>query len=55
MAPGGIRAGAAGHDSGFIHPRGNAAFPVGGAGVQIELVQAPPEIVAAWRAAKDAP
>jgi len=55
MAPGGIRAGAAGHDICFIHPRGNEAFPVGGAGVLIELVQAPPEIVAAWQAAKDAP
>jgi len=54
MAPGGIRAGAAGHDICFIHPRANEAFPVGGAGVLIELVQAPPEIVAEWQAAKDA-
>ena len=54
MAPGGIRAGAAGHDICFIHPRANEAFPVGGAGVLIELVQAPPEVVSAWRAAKDA-
>lgn len=55
MAPGGIRAGAAGHDICFIHPRANEAFPVAGAGVLIELVQAPPEIVAAWQAANDAP
>ena len=54
MAPGGIRVGAAGHDICFIHPRANEAFPVGGAGVLIELVQAPPEVVSAWRVAKDA-
>lgn len=35
MTPGGIRRGAAGHDVCFIHPKG------GGAGVLIELVQAP--------------
>ncbi len=54
MAPGGIRAGAAGHDICFIHPRANEAFPVAGAGVLIELVQAPAGVIAAWRAAKDA-
>lgn len=42
FAPGGIRKGAAGHDVCFIHPRGNDAFPIGGEGVLIELVQAPP-------------
>ena len=47
MAPGGIRKGAAGHDICFLHPKGNDEFPVGGEGVRIELVQAPPEIVAA--------
>jgi lactoylglutathione lyase len=47
MAPGGIRKGAAGHDICFLHPKGNDEFPVGGEGVLIELVQAPPEIVAA--------
>jgi lactoylglutathione lyase len=45
LAPGGIRKGAAGHDICFLHPRGNDEFPVGGEGVLIELVQAPPEIV----------
>ncbi|GAB4181820.1 MAG: VOC family protein [Rhodocyclaceae bacterium] len=45
FAPGGIRKGASGHDICFIHPKGNAAFPVGGEGVLIELVQAPPEIL----------
>ena len=47
FAPGGIRAGAAGHDICFIHPKGNEEFPIGGEGVLIELVQAPPEVVAA--------
>ncbi|MDP1533380.1 MAG: VOC family protein [Rubrivivax sp.] len=47
FAPGGIRAGAAGHDICFIHPTGNDAFPIGGEGVLIELVQAPAEVVAA--------
>ena len=47
FAPGGIRKGAAGHDICFIHPKGNAEYPVGGEGVLIELVQAPPEVVAA--------
>jgi lactoylglutathione lyase len=47
FAPGGIRKGAAGHDICFIHPRGNDEFPLGGEGVLIELVQAPPDVVAA--------
>ena len=47
FAPGGIRKGAAGHDITFIHPRGSDEFPIGGEGVLIELVQAPPDVVAA--------
>lgn len=47
FAPGGIRKGAAGHDICFIHPKGNDEFPLAGEGVLIELVQAPPEVVAA--------
>jgi len=47
FAPGGIRKGAAGHDICFVHPKGNDEFPVGGEGVLIELVQAPPEVVKA--------
>jgi lactoylglutathione lyase len=47
FAPGGIRKGAAGHDICFIHPKGNEQFPLGGEGVLIELVQAPPEVVLA--------
>ena len=50
FAPGGIRKGAAGHDVCFIHPKGNDAAPVGGEGVLIELVQAPSEVLAAYRA-----
>jgi lactoylglutathione lyase len=47
FTPGGIRKGAAGYDVCFIHPKGNEAAPIGGEGVLIELVQAPPEVVAA--------
>ena len=47
FAPGGIRKGAAGYDVCFIHPKGNEASPIGGEGVLIELVQAPPDVVAA--------
>jgi lactoylglutathione lyase len=49
FTPGGIRKGAAGHDVCFIHPKGNPEFPVGGEGVLIELVQAPPDVIAAFR------
>lgn len=48
FAPGGIRKGAAGHDICFIHPKGSDEAPVGGEGVLIELVQAPPEVIAAY-------
>ena len=41
FTPGGIRAGAAGHDVCFIHPKGSDDAPQGGEGVLIELVQAP--------------
>ncbi|MBW7929679.1 MAG: VOC family protein [Fimbriimonadaceae bacterium] len=47
FTPGGIRAGAGGHDVCFIHPKGSDDFPIGGEGVLIELVQAPPEVLAA--------
>ena len=47
FAPGGIRKGAAGHDVVFLHPKGNEQFPLSGAGVLIELVQAPPDVIAA--------
>lgn len=47
FTPGGIRPGASGHDICFIHPKGGEASPIGGEGVLIELVQAPPEVIAA--------
>jgi lactoylglutathione lyase len=48
FAPGGIRPGASGHRVCFIHPRGSEDAPVGGAGVLIELVEAPGSLVRAW-------
>ena len=48
FAPGGIRRGASGFDICFIHPKGNDEFPIGGEGVLIELVQAPPEVCEAF-------
>ena len=47
FAPGGIRKGAAGHDICFIHPKSSDEFPLGGEGVLIELVQAPPAVISA--------
>jgi lactoylglutathione lyase len=49
FTPGGVRKGASGFDVCFIHPKGNEAAPIGGEGVLIELVQAPPEVVSAFR------
>ncbi len=48
FTPGGIRPGAAGHRVCFIHPKGNESAPIGGEGVLIELVEAPPEVQAAF-------
>lgn len=45
FTPGGIRKGAAGHNVVFIHPKGNEKAPIGGAGVLIELVQAPEALI----------
>ena len=50
FAPGGIRRGGAGFDICFVHPKGSEEFPVGGEGVLVELVQAPPEVVKAFAA-----
>lgn len=49
FTPGGIRKGASGHNVTFIHPKGNADSPIGGAGVLIELVQAPPDVISALK------
>jgi lactoylglutathione lyase len=48
FAPGGIRKGAAGYDITFMHPKANEQFPIAGEGVLIELVQAPPEVIAGF-------
>ena len=50
FAPGGIRKGAAGYDITFLHPKASDDFPIAGEGVLIELVQAPPEVIAAFAA-----
>ena len=50
FAPGGIRKGAAGHDITFLHPKASDDFSIAGEGVLIELVQAPPEVIAAFSA-----
>ena len=52
FTPGGIRKGAAGHDVCFIHPKGSAESPASGEGVLIELVQAPPDVIAAFARAE---
>jgi len=44
FAPGGVRKGASGFDVCFIHPKASDEFPIGGEGVLIELVQAPPDV-----------
>ncbi|MFN0096137.1 MAG: VOC family protein [Dehalococcoidia bacterium] len=48
FTPGGIRKGASGFDVCFVHPKGSAEAPIGAAGVLIELVQAPAEVVSAF-------
>ena len=48
FAPGGIRKGASGFDICFVHPKASEEFPIGGEGVLIELVQAPPEVCTAF-------
>ena len=50
FAPGGIRRGASGHDVAFVHPRANEQFPLSGEGVLVELVQAPPDVIALFAA-----
>ncbi|MES2956511.1 MAG: VOC family protein, partial [Pseudomonadota bacterium] len=39
----------------FLHPKANEEFPIAGEGVLIELVQAPPEVVAAFGKLQAAP
>jgi lactoylglutathione lyase len=47
FTPGGIRKGATGFDICFVHPKASPEQPVGGEGVLIELVQAPPDVITA--------
>jgi lactoylglutathione lyase len=54
FTPGGIRKGASGYDVCFIHPKGGGESPIGGEGVLIELVQAPPEVIEAHAKAGEA-
>lgn len=54
FTPGGIRPGAAGFDVCFIHPKASLECPRSGEGVLIELVAAPPALVAAMAALADA-
>jgi lactoylglutathione lyase len=49
FAPGGIRKGASGYDICFIHPKGNEEFPLCSEGVLLELVQAPKEVIEAFK------
>ena len=53
FAPGGIRKGASGFDICFVHPKGSEESPIGGEGVLIELVQAPPEVRDAFKRLED--
>jgi lactoylglutathione lyase len=53
FTPGGIRQGASGFDICFIHPKASEDFPIGGEGVLIELVQAPPEVREAFERLAD--
>ena len=48
FTPGGIRRGAAGHDVCFVHPKPSPESPRSGEGILIELVQAPPAVIAAF-------
>lgn len=48
FTPGGMRKGAEGREMVFIHPKGSDEYPVCGEGVMIELVQAPPMVIAAY-------
>jgi lactoylglutathione lyase len=53
FTPGGVRKGAAGYDVCFVHPKGDPQAPLGGQGVLIELVQAPAEVIEAFRVAAE--
>jgi lactoylglutathione lyase len=54
FAPGGIRKGAAGFDVCFVHPKGSDDAPIGAEGVLVELVQAPDDVIAAFKTIAEA-
>jgi lactoylglutathione lyase len=54
FAPGGIRKGASGFDITFVHPKGNEEFPLSSEGILLELVQAPEEVINAYRTIAEA-
>ena len=54
FTPGGIRRGAAGHDVCFVHPKPSPDAPRSAQGVLLELVQAPPAVIAAFAALRAA-
>ena len=54
FAPGGIRKGAAGYDVCFVHPKGNEEFPLSSQGALVELVQAPDNVINAYKVLAEA-
>ena len=54
FTPGGIRKGAAGYDVCFVHPKGNDEFPLSSQGVLVELVQAPDNVINAYKVLAEA-
>ena len=54
FAPGGIRKGAAGYDVTFVHPKGNEEKPLSSEGILLELVQAPAEVIEAFKVIRTA-
>jgi lactoylglutathione lyase len=54
FTPGGIRKGAAGYDVCFVHPKGNEQFPLSSQGVLVELVQAPHNVINAYKVLAEA-
>jgi len=54
FAPGGIRKGASGFDITFVHPKANDEFALSSEGILLELVQAPPNVIAAFQTIAEA-
>lgn len=54
FTPGGIRKGASGYDVTFIHPKGNEEKPLCSEGILLELVQAPDNVIEAFKTIQSA-